>query len=155
MTTAYAGAVARIGAFGHSVSSELVSCWRLLFWRCCTYFLQERAGAARFARQPKIGRLRPLWEFQWGKLICSAFALGTALAGIAGGLVSVSYSISPSIGLEWTLKALIVVVLARPRFAVRMLSPVESCSGSPRRPVWCFSAVRTERSSGWFCSSSF
>jgi branched-chain amino acid transport system permease protein len=41
-----------------------------------------------------------------------AFAIGTGLAGIAGVLVSVGYSISPSIGLEWTLKALIVVVLA-------------------------------------------
>src|SRR2546425_11139627 len=41
-----------------------------------------------------------------------AFALGTALAGAAGTLVGVGYSISPSIGLEWTLKALIVVVLA-------------------------------------------
>ncbi|HET7874863.1 MAG TPA: branched-chain amino acid ABC transporter permease [Methylomirabilota bacterium] len=41
-----------------------------------------------------------------------AFALGTGLAGAAGMLVSVGYSISPSIGLEWTLKALIVVVLA-------------------------------------------
>ncbi|MBI3454987.1 MAG: branched-chain amino acid ABC transporter permease [Candidatus Rokubacteria bacterium] len=41
-----------------------------------------------------------------------AFALGTALAGAAGDLVSVAYSISPAIGLEWTLKALIVVVLA-------------------------------------------
>ncbi len=41
-----------------------------------------------------------------------AFALGTALAGAAGSLVSVGYSINPSIGLEWTLKALIVVVLA-------------------------------------------
>ena len=41
-----------------------------------------------------------------------AFALGTALAGAAGTLVSVGYAISPSIGLEWTLKALIVVVLA-------------------------------------------
>ena len=41
-----------------------------------------------------------------------AFAMGTALAGAAGTLVSVGYSISPSIGLEWTLKALIVVVLA-------------------------------------------
>jgi len=41
-----------------------------------------------------------------------AFAFGTALAGAAGTLVSVGYSISPSIGLEWTLKALIVVVLA-------------------------------------------
>lgn len=41
-----------------------------------------------------------------------AFALGAALAGAAGSLVSVGYSINPSIGLEWTLKALIVVVLA-------------------------------------------
>src|SRR5438876_7549761 len=41
-----------------------------------------------------------------------AFAIGTALAGAAGTLVSVGYSISPSIGLEWTLKALVVVVLA-------------------------------------------
>lgn len=41
-----------------------------------------------------------------------AFAIGTALAGAAGSLVSVGYSINPSIGLEWTLKALIVIVLA-------------------------------------------
>lgn len=41
-----------------------------------------------------------------------AFAIGTGLAGAAGTLVSVNYSINPSIGLEWTLKALIVVVLA-------------------------------------------
>ncbi|HEV8458351.1 MAG TPA: branched-chain amino acid ABC transporter permease [Methylomirabilota bacterium] len=41
-----------------------------------------------------------------------AFAIGTGLAGAAGSLVSVGYSVSPSIGLEWTLKALIVVVLA-------------------------------------------
>jgi branched-chain amino acid transport system permease protein len=41
-----------------------------------------------------------------------AFALGTALAGAAGTLVTISYSVSPSIGLEWSLKALIVIVLA-------------------------------------------
>ena len=70
VTTAYAGAVARIGALAIPLVRLTVSCWRLLFWRCCTYFLRERAGAVRFARQPKIGRLRPLWEFQWGKLIC-------------------------------------------------------------------------------------
>ncbi len=40
------------------------------------------------------------------------FALGAALAGIAGTLVSVTVSVTPSIGLDWTLKALIVVVLA-------------------------------------------
>jgi len=41
-----------------------------------------------------------------------AFAIGTALAGIAGTLVSLGYTIAPSIGLAWTLKALVVVVLA-------------------------------------------
>jgi branched-chain amino acid transport system permease protein len=40
------------------------------------------------------------------------FALGSALAGLAGMLVTLSFSITPSIGLHWTLKALIVVVLA-------------------------------------------
>lgn len=40
------------------------------------------------------------------------FALGAALAAIAGTQVVLAYGISPSIGLTWTLKALIVVVLA-------------------------------------------
>jgi branched-chain amino acid transport system permease protein len=40
-----------------------------------------------------------------------AFVLGAALAGVAGALVSVGYSIEPSMGLQWTLKALIVMVL--------------------------------------------
>ena len=40
------------------------------------------------------------------------FGLGAALAGVAGALVSVSYSIAPTIGTAWMLKALVVVVLA-------------------------------------------
>ena len=40
------------------------------------------------------------------------FALGAALASIAGAFVTITYGISPSIGIIWTLKALIVVVLA-------------------------------------------
>ena len=39
-------------------------------------------------------------------------ALSAALAGIAGSLVVVGYGVDPSIGLTWTLKALIVVTLA-------------------------------------------
>ena len=41
-----------------------------------------------------------------------AFALSAALAGVAGTLIALGFSVSPSIGLGWTLKALIVVVLA-------------------------------------------
>jgi branched-chain amino acid transport system permease protein len=40
-----------------------------------------------------------------------AFIIGACLAGIAGTLVAVGYSIDPSMGLEWTLIALIVMVL--------------------------------------------
>lgn len=40
------------------------------------------------------------------------FALGASLAAVAGTLVIVIYGISPSIGIIWTLKALIVIVLA-------------------------------------------
>lgn len=41
-----------------------------------------------------------------------AFALAAGLAGVTGVLLSVGFSINPSIGIQWTLKALIVVVLA-------------------------------------------
>ena len=40
-----------------------------------------------------------------------AFVLSAALAGVAGALVAVGYSIQPAMGLEWTLIALIVMVL--------------------------------------------
>ncbi len=45
------------------------------------------------------------------KVYLLAFALGAALAGVAGTLVAVNYSIEPSMGLNWTLKALIVMVM--------------------------------------------
>ncbi len=41
-----------------------------------------------------------------------SFALASALAGIAGSVVVVSYSISPAIGMEWSLKAMIITILA-------------------------------------------
>ncbi len=40
-----------------------------------------------------------------------SFMMGAGLAGLAGALVSVGYSIEPTMGLEWTLTSLIVMVL--------------------------------------------
>jgi branched-chain amino acid transport system permease protein len=40
------------------------------------------------------------------------FSLGTAIAGLGGVMVGLTQSISPDVGMEWTLKALIVLVLA-------------------------------------------
>lgn len=46
------------------------------------------------------------------KMYLITFTLGAILAGLASMLVAVQYSISPDIGLGWTLKALIVIVFA-------------------------------------------
>jgi branched-chain amino acid transport system permease protein len=40
-----------------------------------------------------------------------SFMIGCGMAGIAGALVSVGFSIDPSMGLQWTLKSLVVMVL--------------------------------------------
>ena len=112
VTTAYAGAVIKIG----SLVIPLVRLTSLVFAFAILTTLQLFLAKARWGRA--IRATAEDWEaaalmgIPVGRTYLLAFALGTALAGVAGGLVSVSYSISPSIGLEWTLKALIVVVLA-------------------------------------------
>lgn len=45
------------------------------------------------------------------KVFLLSFAIGAALAGVAGTLVAVNYSIQPAMGLGWTMKALVVMVL--------------------------------------------
>ncbi len=45
------------------------------------------------------------------KVYLLSFLIGTALAGIAGTLVLVSFSVEPAMGMHWTLKSLIVMVL--------------------------------------------
>lgn len=45
------------------------------------------------------------------KVYLLSFVMGSALAGVAGCLVAVGYSIDPMMGLTWTLKGLIVMVL--------------------------------------------
>ncbi len=46
------------------------------------------------------------------RVYLATFAIAAGMAGIAGSTVAVVFNISPHIGLFWTLKALIVVVLA-------------------------------------------
>ena len=46
------------------------------------------------------------------RIYMMTFALGASLAAIAGTFVTITYGISPSVGIIWTLKALVVVVLA-------------------------------------------
>lgn len=112
VTTAYAGTVVRIGAFAIPLVrlSSLVLAFAIL--TALHLFLSKARWGRAIRATAEDWEAAALMGIPVGRTYLLAFALGTALAGIAGGLVSVSYSISPSIGLEWTLKALIVVVLA-------------------------------------------
>jgi branched-chain amino acid transport system permease protein len=112
VTTAYAGAVIRVGGF----VIPLLRLSSLLFAFVVLTGLQLFLTRARWGRAIRATaedwQAAALMGIPVGRAYLLAFALGTALAGVAGGLVSISYSISPSIGMEWTLKALIVIVLA-------------------------------------------
>jgi branched-chain amino acid transport system permease protein len=45
------------------------------------------------------------------KMYLISFSIGAALAGVAGTLVTVNFAIHPAMGLGWTMKALVVMVL--------------------------------------------
>ena len=112
ITTGYAGHAVTV--WGLVV--PLVRLWSLalafaLIWALHLFLRRSRWGQAiRATAEDWEAAL--LMGIDVRRAYLLAFALGTALAGAAGSLVSVGYSINPSIGLEWTLKALIVVVLA-------------------------------------------
>jgi branched-chain amino acid transport system permease protein len=112
VTTAYAGAVARIGGFAFPLIRLTSLMFALAALTALHLFLAKTRWGRAIRATAEDWEAAALMGIPVGRTYLLAFALGTALAGIAGGLVSVSYSISPSIGLEWTLKALIVVVLA-------------------------------------------
>jgi branched-chain amino acid transport system permease protein len=112
ITTSYAGSVVTVGP----ISIPLVRLGSLVLALALT------VGLEILLRRWRWGKAIRATSEDWQAALLSgidvrrayllAFALGTGLAGAAGTLVAVGYSISPSIGLEWTLKALIVIVLA-------------------------------------------
>jgi branched-chain amino acid transport system permease protein len=76
-------------------------------------WLLHRTGFGRAVRATSEDWTRAaLTGIDVNRVYLIAFAISAALAGLAGSLVTLGYSVSPNIGLGWTLKALIVVVLA-------------------------------------------
>jgi branched-chain amino acid transport system permease protein len=112
VTTEYAGAVLRLGGFAIPLLrlSSLVFAFAILI--ALHLFLTRARWGRAIRATAEDWEAAAMMGIPVGKTYLLAFSLGTALAGIAGGLVSTSYSISPSIGIEWTLKALVVIVLA-------------------------------------------
>ena len=77
---------------------------------------------AFFLRQTRWGRAVRATAEDWEaatqaginirRMYLLTFGLGTATAGVAGVLIGMTFGFTPAIGLAWTLKSLIIVVLA-------------------------------------------
>jgi len=112
ITTAYSGAVVTLGGllFPLVRLAGLAIAFGAIF--ALHLFLQRTAAGQAIRATAEDWEAALLMGIDIRRTYLLAFALSSALAGTAGTLVSVGYSINPAIGLEWTLKALIVVVLA-------------------------------------------
>lgn len=111
VTPAYAGQVLPLGSMVVPLSrlAALVLAF-LVLGGLHLFLTRTRTGTAiRATAQDEVGAM--LVGIPISRVFLIAFALGSALAGVAGSLVTVSEAINPTIGLHWTLKALIVVVL--------------------------------------------
>ena len=96
--------IAYVPLAGLAVTVILILALHLLLTR--TYFGKSVRGTSENWKAAK------LMGINVNRTYMITFGIGTAIAGVAGILVGLTQSISPDVGMEWTLKALIVVVLA-------------------------------------------
>jgi len=86
-------------------------CIALVFFLALHFFLRKTYTGKAIRATVQDWEAATLMGINIHKVYLLACVLGAALAGVAGTLVAVNYSIEPSMGLNWTLKALIVMVL--------------------------------------------
>jgi branched-chain amino acid transport system permease protein len=112
VTASYAGQVLRLGAVVVPISRLAALALGFLVLGGLHIFLHRTDPGRAIRATAEDWQAASLMGVPVGRTYLYAFSLGSALAGAAGALVSIGDAISPSIGLSWTLKALIVVVLA-------------------------------------------
>jgi branched-chain amino acid transport system permease protein len=83
----------------------------LVFLLALTLFLKKTYMGKAIRATTQNWEAASLMGIDIHKVYLLSFSLGAALAGVAGTLVAINYSIQPSMGLGWTMKALIVMVL--------------------------------------------
>ena len=111
VTTAYSGANFSVGG----VTVPWVKLWTLLVAILITglmqaFLTQTKLGRAIRATSMDIGAAQ-LVGVRVAELYAIVFALGAGLAGAAGALISLSYSLNPSMGDPFIIKAFVVCVL--------------------------------------------
>ncbi len=111
VTPSYAGQVAAFGSVVVPLSRLGALALAFLVLGGLHLFLARTKAGTALRATADDGQAAALVGIPIGTVYLTAFALGSALAGVAGALVSVSDAISPAIGLSWTLRALIVIVL--------------------------------------------
>lgn len=83
----------------------------LVFLLALQLFLQRTYTGKAIRATAQDWEAATLMGINISRIYLLSFVLGAALAGAAGTLVAVGYSVEPVMGLHWTLKALIVLVM--------------------------------------------
>lgn len=96
--------VANVPFYGFLVSVVVILALHLLLTK--TYFGKSVRGTSENWKAAK------LMGINVDRTYMITFSLGAAIAGLAGVLVGLTQSLLPDVGMEWTLKVLVVVVLA-------------------------------------------
>ncbi|MDQ7858085.1 MAG: branched-chain amino acid ABC transporter permease [Armatimonadota bacterium] len=112
ITTAYAGQVWRLGAVVVPLARLAALAVGFVALGGLHLFLHRTDPGRAIRATAEDWQAAALMGISVRRTYLCAFGLGSALAGVSGTLVSIADAVSPSIGLSWTLKALIVVVLA-------------------------------------------
>lgn len=111
ITTAYSGAALTILDVRFPVVRVLSLAVALICLLALHLFLRKTYTGKAIRATVEDWEAALLMGIDIHRVYLLAFVIGAALAGVAGALVAVGYSIEPSMGLEWTLIALVVMVL--------------------------------------------
>jgi branched-chain amino acid transport system permease protein len=111
ITTAYAGAVIPMGGVVVPLTRLGALAVAFLTLGGLHLFLHRTYPGKSIRATAEDAEAASLVGIPIPRVFLASFGLGTALAGVSGTLVSMTDAVSPAIGLSWTLKALIVVVL--------------------------------------------
>src|SRR5512136_194585 len=111
ITTSYAGAALTVLGVRFPAVRLASLGVAIIFLLALSLFLQKTYTGKAIRATVQNWEAASLMGIDIHKVYLLSFAIGAALAGAAGTLVTVNYSIQPAMGLDWTMKALIVMVL--------------------------------------------